>query len=349
MEKKKVVFLYTEIATYFIACCKTLLQEGTEIHIVRFPVNKEAPFQFSFPEGITVYERNQYDDKQLDNLVSEIKPSVIVCSGWIDKGYLSVCKKYKGIIPTVLTLDNHWRGDLKQQIARILSPFYLRKRFSHCWVPGSLQKEYALKLGYKNEYILTGFYSCDFDFFYNQYLLNKESKSKAFPKRFIYVGRYYEFKGIQNLWKAFIELQTESPNEWELWCLGTGDIEPVVHPKIKHFGFVQPSDLPSYIAQTGVFVLPSFFEPWGVVVHEYAASGFPIVCSDKVGAVTAFVENDYNGYIYESKDLDALKITLKKVMKSENQDLIRMSENSIKKANSITPKIWAKQLISLLK
>ncbi len=349
MEKKRIIFLYTEIAEYFLACCKALLNEDVEIHIVRFPVNKEAPFKFVFSEGITVYERNNYNDSQLLELVIKIRPSEIICSGWIDKGYLKICKHFKGLIPTILTLDNHWRGDLKQQIAKIISPFYLHKRFSNCWVPGSLQKEYAIKLGFKEVQILSGFYSCDFEYFHKQYLENKDKKVKLFPKRFIYVGRYYEFKGIRNLWKAFDELQNESPNEWELWCLGTGEIEPIVHPKIKHFGFVQPTELSSYLENTGVFVLPSFFEPWGVVVHEFASAGFPIICSDKVGARTAFVENNYNGYIYNSDSVAELKVAMKKIVMTDSFGLNSMAERSVDKSKGITPDIWAQQLMKLIK
>jgi len=349
LPKNKIVFLYTEIATYFLACCKTLLDKGIEVHVVRFPVNAEAPFQFVYPKGMSVYVRNDLNDEQLLELITEINPSVIVCSGWIDKGYLKVCKKFKNQIPTILTLDNHWRGDLKQQIARFISPFYLHKRFSDCWVPGAIQEKYAQKLGFKKEHILTGFYSCDFDFFHNQYLSNKLEKEKKFPKRFIYVGRYYEFKGIKNLWSAFIELQKEFPNEWELWCLGNGDIEPVNHSQIKHFGFVQPNDLNSFIQDTGVFVLPSFFEPWGVVVHEFASAGFPIICSDKVGSGNAFVENNYNGYIYRSDSVAELKDAMMKIIQSDVSDLNRMCDRSVEKAKNITPEKWAQQLIKLLK
>ena len=42
----KFVFLYTEIAEYFLACCKELSKHG-QIHIIRWPINKEAPFQFA--------------------------------------------------------------------------------------------------------------------------------------------------------------------------------------------------------------------------------------------------------------------------------------------------------------
>lgn len=351
MEKKRIVFLYTEIATYFLACVEKLaLQTNVEITIVRWPVNQEAPFNFSLSTAIDFHTRSDFpSEEKLLEFVDKLNPSILYCSGWLDKGYLKVCRKYKNKIPVIVGFDNQWKGNLKQQIARIVSPFKILNHFSHCWVPGILQEEYALKLGFKKESILTGFYSCDFDFFHNQYLENKEEKQKFFPKRFIYVGRYYEFKGIKNLWAAFIELQNERPNDWELWCLGNGDVEPINHPKIKHFGFVQPGDLKSYIKNTGVFVLPSFFEPWGVVVHEFVSAGFPIICSDKVGARTAFVENNYNGYIYKSDSIAQLKEVMMKIIKADVSQLNSMSERSVKKAKTITPEIWVKQLIKLLK
>lgn len=348
MEKKKIVFLYTEIADYFLAGCKALLEKNIEVHIIRFPVNKEAPFQFDIPEKIKIYARNDYDYNQLLSLIESINPQIIVCSGWVDKGYLNVCKSFKKKAITILTLDNHWQGNLKQRIASFIGPFFLLKRFSYCWIPGLLQQQYALKLGFKNDSILTGFYSCDFDLFHQQYLSNKEEKQKHFPKRFIFVGRYYEFKGIKNLWQAFIELQTEEPNEWELWCLGTGDIEPFKHDKIKHFGFVQPKKLPELIKGTGVFVLPSHFEPWGVVVHEYVAAGFPIICSDAVGARFVFVENNVNGYIYKSGNIEELKNQLKKMMNFGGDKLVEMGEKSVEKAKQITPDSWADTLMKLL-
>lgn len=337
----KVLFLYTEIADYFLAGCRALISRGAEVHVVRWPVNKEAPFQFVYPEKLTVYERSDFSDGELIRFSKSLQPNVIVCSGWVDKGYLAVCKAHKKTAATVLTLDNHWQGTWKQRIACLLSPLFLKTRFSNCWVPGSLQVEYALKLGFNKPAIQTGFYTCDYELFHRQYLQNKAEKQQQFPKRFIYVGRYYSFKGIEDLWSAFIELQQEQPNDWELWCLGTGDLSPVQHPGIRHFGFVQPQELPEFIKDTGVFVLPSRFEPWGVVVHEFAAAGFPIICSDKVGSRTAFVENDVNGYIYPSEDKTALKKVLKTMMQSGSLELNAMGDKSVLKAQTNTPAIWA--------
>ena len=355
MEKKKIVFLYSELATYFLACVEKLSAEpNIEVHIVRWEVNNEAPFHFSFSDSIKIYNRKDYtSDEQLQQLISGINPAIIYSSGWMDKGYLQICKAYKKKIPVIVGFDNQWKGSLKQYIATLISPFKILNHFTHCWVPGDLQYEYAVRLGFKKQNILTGFYCCDFDFFYGQYLQNTAQKKANFPKRFIYVGRYTEHKGIRDLWQAFIELQEapeqkNNPDKWELWCLGTGDVKPVEHPQIRHFGFVQPAEMASFIKDTGVFVLPSHFEPWGVVVHEFTAAGFPVICSDETGARTAFVQNDFNGYIYKAGAIPELKAAFLRMMNAGNEKLVHMSENSVAKAKKITPDTWVKQLVSLL-
>jgi len=342
----KFVFLYTEIAEYFLACCNKLAEHG-EVHIIRWPVNKEAPFKFDINPTLKLYSKSDYTIQQLTQLVNSIQPDVIVCSGWIDKEYLKISKSYFGKIPTVMTCDTHWTGSLKQRLATIISPFTLLTIFSHAWVPGESQKKYVSKLGFKQDTIHTGFYSCDLAYFNSVYEAQKEQKKTSFPKRFLYVGRYYEFKGIKELWQAFIELQDEYPNDWELWCLGIGDVEPVVHPKIKHFGFVQPKDLANYTMQTGVFILPSRFEPWGVVVHEFAASGFPLLLSDKVGAKDAFLRETINGFTFISGNVTGIKESMKKIISLTGIELQNMSEVSHGLSKTISPDAWVDELLSI--
>lgn len=342
----KVLFLYTELADYFLKCCEELAKSG-EVHIVRWPVNKEAPFNFKYSEKIKVYDKNKYSVPELEKLVATIDPDILICSGWIDKDYLKITKPYFKKIPTVLTCDTHWRGSLKQYLAIFLSRFFLLNTFSHAWVPGKPQTTYVQKLGFKPGKISTGFYSCDLPKFNAVYEAQFKSKEQNFPKRFLYVGRYYEFKGINDLWQAFIELQKESPNEWELWCLGAGDLQPAEHSKIKHFGFVQPKDLEPILEQTGVFILPSRFEPWGVVVQEYAAAGFPMLISNAVGAKEAFLENGRNGFSFRPHDVPELKNELKKIMNLSHKELTLMSEESHRLAQKISPVKWANTVLAI--
>ncbi|MFN8230629.1 MAG: glycosyltransferase [Bacteroidia bacterium] len=344
----KFLFLYTEIADYFLACCTELSKYG-EVHVIRWPVNKEAPFQFHQQNNIKIYNRNDYNLVQLKNLTQSINPTVIICSGWIDKDYLKVSKSFFKKIPTVLTCDTHWRGDLKQKLAVVLSKFTLLKTFSHAWVPGEQQFTYVNKLGFKTSLISKGFYSCNYTKFETIFQNNKLEKSENFPHKFLYVGRYYDFKGLSELWQAFIELQKENPNDWELWCLGTGDLKPVNHPKIKHFGFVQPNDLESYLKQTGVFILPSRYEPWGVVVHEFATAGFPLLISNAVGAKQQFLIEGKNGFSFNHSSVNSIKTTLNKIIQLSNSELCNMANVSNQNAKKITPITWVNTLISIVK
>ena len=115
--RKKALFLYTELAGYFLACVREL-NKDMEVHIVRWEVNAEAPFAFEFDPDWKIYERNQYITKELIDLSEQIQPDVIICSGWIDEGYTSVAKHWMAKVPTVLSLDNHYTGSLRQRVGR---------------------------------------------------------------------------------------------------------------------------------------------------------------------------------------------------------------------------------------
>ncbi|MDQ3046494.1 MAG: glycosyltransferase [Bacteroidota bacterium] len=340
--------LYEELATYFVACISEFASKNDcDVHIIRKKVNEEAPFIFDL-SAIKVYNREDFTNHELIELSKSINPDAILCGGWASKIYLRIVGSYNKKIPLVLGFDSQWSGSPKQIVASVISRFYITNKFNRCFVPGLQQKKFALKMGFPEKYIQTGAYSCDYDLFSSIYQNFKEGKTKHFPKRFLYVGRYVDNKGIRDLWDAFTELQAESSNEWELWCVGTGEIEPLQHEKIKHFGFVQPSELSKYIEQTGVFVLPSHFEPWGVVVHEFAAAGFPLIVSDQVGARITFVEKDRNGYIYKSGDKNELKNALKKMMTLSSEELIIMSHKSVELSKQITPQKWAASLMKLI-
>ncbi|MFI5218786.1 MAG: glycosyltransferase family 4 protein, partial [Bacteroidia bacterium] len=230
----------------------------------------------------------------------------------------------------------------KQNIARMLGPLVLKKYFSGCWVSGMPQRVYAKKLGFKEEEICEGMYSANFDFFHSQYNKNILSKQKSFPKIILYVGRYAELKGVDELWKAFVHFQEKNPCDWELWCIGKGDLISVFpkHDKIKNFGFVQPHDMNQYISKGGIFILPAHYEHWGVVVHEFAAAGFPLICSHTTSAATAFLKDNYNGFYHEPQNVNSLVDAFDKISNLTNEELNAMGERSAQLAKQMTPEIW---------
>jgi glycosyltransferase involved in cell wall biosynthesis len=343
-----VVFLYTELAGYSIACMQAVIRNypTVKITVIRWPLNKEAPFKFNF-DGLDVYEKNTFGVNELLQFVQQIKPSLLICSGWIDKDYVKVCKSFKGKVPTVLAIDNQWTGRFRQQVARLVSGFTLKRYFSHVWVPGTLQCKYAQKLGFKLVNIKDGFYAADTDLYSNYFEKYKKNKLDL-PKRFLYTGRYVYHKGIFDLWQAFIELQNEVPSEWELWCVGTGNEweNRVEHPKIKHLGFIQPNEMNQVIKDTAWYILPSHFEPWGVSLHEFTAAGFPIIVSTNVGSAEQFLSG--NGFVFQSGNIEELKDVMRNAMNVSEDSYRSMSRKSNQLAQQNTPDIWAKTLLSFI-
>lgn len=345
----KVLILYTELADYILACFTELHKHVDEIHVIHWPIRDEAPFIFKVPDNVILHNKNA-DYKELLNLSKMINPSLILCSGWVDSNYLKIVKYYNQKIPTVLLFDNQWKASLKQVLGVLLSSFLLKNKFSNVWVTGSSSKYFAQRLGFSDDKILTGLYSADtnkFSEFRQKYL---EAKKVTFPKVFLYVGRYVRHKGIFELWNAFIELQNEDPSEWELWCLGTGEEfdNRISHPKIKHFGFIQPPEMNKYLAKSGVYILPSLNEPWGVSVHEMAAAGFPMLLSNNVGSSEEFLEENINGYHFNSRNKEEIKQNLKKIINLKESDLLTMGNKSFNLSLKNSPKIWAEKLTSLL-
>lgn len=344
----KVVFLYSEVAGYFLSCAQALSKKA-EVLVFRWPVNKEAPFDLSAYENLQIKDRSKFNQTELEKALHEFNPDVIVCSGWMDKGYLKAAKSFKKKIPVVLTMDNHWTGSIKQQIAGLTSNFHFKRTFTHAWVPGHPQVKFAEKLGFKGDRLITGFYCADTSHFEGIYQRTIERKRSNFPKRFLYVARYVEHKGIFEMWQAFQELKEEN-SDWELWCIGTGDEweNRIEDERIQHFGFVQPSDIEEYIAKTGVYILPSKFEPWGVTAHEFAAAGFPLLLSDQIGAKWDFLKEGENGFEFESGSVEAIKNQFRKIMNLSDDELVKMSERSHALGMSNTPDIWSDKIVSIV-
>jgi glycosyltransferase involved in cell wall biosynthesis len=76
-----------------------------------------------------------------------------------------------------------------------------------------------------------------------------------------------------------------------------------------------------------IFALLSRHEPWAVVVNEAAASGLPLVLSDRVGAARDLLRDGENGFLVPADDADAAASALRKL--AEDAELRRrMGERS---------------------
>lgn len=345
------LILYSELAEYTLACIRELAAQrsGDRIVVVHYPINKEAPFQFDFSVA-EFHSINEFKTKEeLESFALSLNPSVIVCSGWMNRWYTGVCRKMKNKSVNVLTLDNHWLGTARQWAMLLISRLTLKHWYKYAWVPGSHQYAYARKLGFGEGRVLRNFYCCDTDRFLELGEKYRAGKEKNMPRVLLCVARYIPAKGYRQLWSAFIRWQARQPERWELWCAGTGDEfdQREQHPQIRHLGFVQKDEWEPIIAQTGIFVLFSHFEPWGVVVHEFAAAGYPLLISNKVGAAEKFAGKD-NGWVVDVNDEESVDKAFDAISNLTQEKYNEMAQASRRAAAGLRPMDWVRTLETVL-
>jgi glycosyltransferase involved in cell wall biosynthesis len=78
-------------------------------------------------------------------------------------------------------------------------------------------------------------------------------------------------------------------------------------------GGLDEDELARRYIDAGIFALLSTHEPWGVVVNEAAASGLPLVLSDRVGAARDLLVDGENGFLVPAGDADAAAHALRKL------------------------------------
>jgi glycosyltransferase involved in cell wall biosynthesis len=74
-------------------------------------------------------------------------------------------------------------------------------------------------------------------------------------------------------------------------------------------------------------VLPSHFEPWGLVINEAMNAGKPVIVSDFVGAAPDLVQTGRNGWIFEHGNVPALAHCLQQAI--TRPDLTAMGKRGL--------------------
>jgi len=155
---------------------------------------------------------------------------------------------------------------------------------------------------------------------------------------FVFVGRIVSDKGINELIKAFSELQAAGNNELigiKLLLVGglESDLDPL-NPEtlaeinqnrdIISVGFQQ--DVRPFFAISDALIFPSYREGFPNVVMQAGAMGLPSIVSDINGCNEIIVEGE-NGLIIPPKNVEKLKEKMLTLAKDKNL-YIKLKENS---------------------
>ncbi len=323
---------------------------NTKVHVVHWDKKKMTPYIPPAIDNIFYYNRSAFSLKQLKEFVKNINPDIVYISGTMDKGYLAAVRPLRKIgVPVITGIDDIWFKTLRQRFASVVFPYVRKLFFSHAWVAGPYQYEFAKRIGFRNSEIIYNCLSADTEKFNSAYKESIENKKKKYPHRFLFAGRFESVKGIDTLIQAWNGIRNDR-KDWELCMIGNGSLHNYIksNSDIIVYNFMQPEVLVNEIENAGCYILPSRFEPWALVLHEFSAAGLPIICSDVCGAAPLFVTPKYNGFTFKTCNVKDLEHKLLKIINSSDDELIWMSENSHRTGQKITPEISAASFMSIL-
>uniref|UniRef100_A0A7C5YQX8 Glycosyltransferase family 1 protein n=1 Tax=candidate division CPR3 bacterium TaxID=2268181 RepID=A0A7C5YQX8_UNCC3 len=148
-----------------------------------------------------------------------------------------------------------------------------------------------------------------------------------------FLGRIHPQKGIETLLEAAKMLKEHGVTDFVILIGGplSGDfsvnkdipslyalklMKYIKKERLKHhvvfLGHLTQEQKMALLNTSSVFVLPSYYETFGLVALEAMASGVPVIGS-KVGALCDIIRNGYNGYLFKpgsSEELFSILLSL---------------------------------------
>lgn len=345
----KIIILYAELMPYNTPVIRCLVQSGFEVHVVKWDVKRLTPYIPIALENVVYYNRSELSGKMLENLIEKLAPKVVFTCGWMDKEYChaSLFARQKFKISVIASSDTHWKGG-KQWLNIFFSRFRHLKWFDYILVPGNLQFEYARRLGFRKDKILFPSLSADNETFLS---VDIEKKKISYPRQLLYVGRLSPEKGISDLLRAWKII--EDYKGWKLKIIGSGPLKEVLQEEIDGLqnvslrDFADQDALTIEMQESGCFIVPSINEPWGLVIHEAAAAGLPILASRNSGAASTFVIQNYNGFIFSPGDAKDIRQAILKIFEADTDVLLSMSYKSRMLSGRIKPEYVAAAILSV--
>ena len=154
----------------------------------------------------------------------------------------------------------------------------------------------------------------------------------------LYAGKLLGWKRPADLIEAYLRLCPANGMDPGAYLLIVGDgeercrLEARVRESgvssIRFLGFKNQSELPRFFDLCDMFVLPSYGEPWGLVVNEVMNAARPIIVSDRVGCRADLVRDGFNGLVYPAGDIAALANCLRRLIEDPGLRAF-MGENSL--------------------
>lgn len=340
----KILILWSSLSDYMVASFREMVAiYNVDLFWIYQPPKTNAPFDpfdLSFCKGY--YEDNTKSISKIKSHIIGFEPDIVFMASWNFSHYMKLSKQYKKRgTPVISSFDNQWKGTFKQYLGILTNRIFLKPSITNFIVPGDRQAAFAQKMRYPETF--QGFYCANSNNFVN-------TKTNLQHNSFVFVGRFVEDKSIRELIEAYRQYRNSVKNPWQLRMIGKGPLEKICLDQkgVIVEGFTQPQNLPNRLIQSSCFILPSKFENWGLVIHEAALSGLPIICTSACGASTWFVRDGQSGYLC-MPEINSIKKSLIRIHNLSKDQIKEMSDISYTLGNLWTTSKWASYIYNSFK
>ena len=327
----KIAILWTFPADFIQANAKAAMEQGHEVLLV---LQARVPFSPIVPKSNEIETLELPSHSELFNRLDDFSPDIIVLPGWHVPTYTKIAFLFHRRAVRVMVTDTQWRATLKQLWGWIVFRIARWRFFDWALVPGERQFALVKKLGFPINKISMGSIPA------NMKVFRMEKNEYKNTRKFIFVGRLVNEKGLNLLLDAYIRYRDKVEDPWSIEIVGEGYIDQVAVEGISYLGPLTPLQVATRMRNSSAFVLPSVFEPWAVVIQEAALSGLPIIASDECGAVPHYVHNVLNGFRIETNSSDALLEAMVAMTSLTDERLKEMSDYSFNLAQNQSQENW---------
>ncbi len=165
------------------------------------------------------------------------------------------------------------------------------------------------------------------------------------------VARFATEKNLPMLIEAF--KSSNLNGKWQLKIVGGGPQKEELQNSVSTNDTIVLQDwltyaeLPDLYASADCFILPSLFEPWGLVVNEAMSAGLPIILSDEIGGLPDLLNEGKNGWMFHLSKED-LTNTLNQLGQTSSHQLLEMGSLSKKIVDGYSCETWAGKVVRWL-
>jgi len=346
-----IIFIWTGATSYMAACWRELAKKSGVRLKVFVEVKRDGTTGYAHREVLQgldyslTYEGEPWDRDEFRREVAALSPDVLVVLGWrcgkcrfvaMDPAFASV--------PKLFTFDMTFAFTPRKIAARFVLWPYLR-RFAGAVVPSEASLCYARYLGFAASRVSRGLIGLDTERFGRAGDARK--RLAAYPRRFLYVGRYTREKRMDVLLDAYRRYRSKVTEPWGLTCCGMGPHAGMLHHDegVEDKGFVQPAELPGLYAAHGAFVIASEYDPWPLVIAEAVASGLPVVCTEACGSHADFVRPRLNGIVCPTNHVNKIADAMCWMHENE-RNLAEMGEQGKGFVAPFSKEQWASEWVA---